>query len=70
MFKYTIRAVTNRRKRPVVVAVTNFRDVATYIRDNAAAALDPAGVQGMEIYMVENQDADLFVPLNGGADEV
>lgn len=70
MFRYTIRAVTSKRKRPVVVAVTNFRDVAAYIRDNAASALDPAGVQGMEIYMVENQDADLFVPLNGGADEV
>lgn len=61
MFKYSIYGSFKRRKRPCVIAVTSYADIAEYIAQNAAAAMDPDGDLGLEIHIVENPDADFFI---------
>ena len=61
MFKYSVYGSFKRRKRPCVIAVTSYKDVAEYVAQNAAAAMDPDGRLGLEVHIVENPDADFFI---------
>lgn len=60
MFKYQIRGITNGRK-PMVIALTHFSDVAQLIADIAPKALDPTGEKGMRVEVVYRPEADNFI---------
>lgn len=61
MFKYQIMGTTNTSPRAITVALTHFSDIAEFIADHAAEALDPDGSQGMSFHVVKRQEADKFV---------
>ena len=61
MFKFQIVAETKGRPRPTVIALTHFSDLAEFIRDHAAEAIDPEGKMGLKISIVSRPEADMFV---------
>ena len=60
MFKYQVRGIVNDRK-PMIIALTHFADIAQYIADHAAEALDPTGEKGMRVEVVYRPEADNFI---------
>lgn len=61
MFKYTIKGKVDAKDKPITIALTSFRDIAEYVRDHAAEALDPSGEYGMTVSIIEHPDADCFI---------
>lgn len=61
MFKYQILATTKNKNRPITVALTHFCDLAEFIADHAAEALDPDGTEEMRVHIVERTEADMFI---------
>lgn len=70
MFKFQILASTNDKPRASVIALTHFSDLAEFIADHAAEALDPDGTQGMSFHVIERQEADKFTDRPRGNPEV
>ena len=60
MFKFQILASTNDKPRASVIALTHFSDLAEFIADHAAEALDPDGALNMQVTIVERAEADRF----------
>ncbi len=60
MFKFQILASTNDKPRASVIALTHFSDLAEFIADHAAEALDPDGTLNMKVTIVERAEADKF----------
>lgn len=60
MFKYQIMGVTNTSPRASVIALTHYSDLAEFIADHAAEALDPDGALDMKVTIVERAEADKF----------
>ncbi len=61
MFRFQIIASTKTSPRPVTVALTHYSDLAEFIADHAAEALDPDGSAGMQVHIVERAEADMFI---------
>ena len=60
MFKYQVRGTTNDRK-PMLIALTHFSDIAQFVADHAAEVLDPTGERGMRVEVVYRPEADRFI---------
>jgi hypothetical protein len=60
VFKFQILASTNDKPRASVIALTHFSDLAEFIADHAAEALDPDGALDMKVTIVERAEADKF----------
>lgn len=60
MFKFQILASTNDKPRSSVIALTHYSDLAEFIADHAAEALDPDGALDMKVTIVERAEADRF----------
>lgn len=60
MFKYAVKATAS-GKPFRVVALTNYKDLAEYICENCAAALDPSGERGMIVKVEARPEADFFI---------
>ena len=61
MFRYSIYGQTKERRNKHLVAVSDFRDVAVFMRDHAAEMLDPSGELGLVFTMQENDAASQFI---------
>ncbi len=62
MFRYSIYGQTKERRNKRLVAVSDFRDVAVFMRDHAAEMLDPTGELGLAFTVQENDAAAQFIP--------
>lgn len=60
MFKFQIVATTNDKPRASVIALTHYSDLAEFIANHAAEALDPDGALEMRVTIVERPEADKF----------
>ena len=60
MFKYRVYSKAEDASRPTMIAATDFRDVALYIKDNIAAAFVSDSDKRVEITITEAIDADYF----------
>lgn len=61
MFRYSINGKMNELKRPLVIALTDYTDIAEYIASHAAEALDPDGTRGLEVSIVDRPEASCFI---------
>ena len=61
MFKFKIKAQTADRTHPITVALTNYIDLAEFIRDHAAETIDPTGENHMTVEIITRPEADYFV---------
>lgn len=64
MLRFSIVA-TARSGKSFTAAATNFRDLAQYITDHAAEALDPEGTSELTLAIRENEGDTLFRPRKG-----
>lgn len=62
MFRFSIYGQTKERRNKRLVAVSDFRDVAVFMRDHAAEMLDPSRELGLVFTMTENDAAAQFIP--------
>ncbi len=62
MFRFSIHGHTSANKNKRLVAVTDFQDVATFMRDHAGEMLDPTGELGLVFTMQENNAVAQFLP--------
>ncbi len=69
MFKYKVKAQTADRAHPITVALTNYIDLAEFIRDHAAESLDPTGEMGMTVEIITRPEADYFVSRHRDTEE-
>ena len=60
MFKFAVYASTD-GKNFRTVALTNYLDMARFIRDHAAEALDPAGRRNLTVKLEERPIADYLI---------
>ena len=61
MFKYQIKGSIYKKTRPVTIALTNYKDIAEYILEHAAEALDPEGEHGLTVELITHPEADLYI---------
>ena len=61
MFRYAIKGKTNDRPYPVIIALTDYADIASYIKDHAIEALDPSGEEGLSITIAESSSPRKFI---------
>lgn len=57
MFRFAIMGRMPRVQRQLTIALTDYADVAEYILEHAAEALDPDGSNGLEIELTETREA-------------
>lgn len=60
MFKYRVYGKGDGANRPTMIAATDFRDVAFYIKNNISQAFGVDGDKRLEITIAESKDADFF----------
>lgn len=61
MFRYAVKGTTKERPRPMVIALTNYSDLAEFIKDHVAEALDPDGAMDLSAEVVTRPEADMYI---------
>ena len=62
MFRYAIRGKDKTRKHIFTVALTQYEDLAKFIANYGAEALDPDGRRGLVLYVDIQDGANMLVP--------